>query len=155
MGRYVEQILQPDEKVLYTTTRHWIIYVPAMLAWIAVIACLVATQWVVSSNATLFLLATASVIACIAVYWTARGWFDRWTCETDVTTLRVVHKDGFIKRRTFEMSMDKIESVDVNQSILGRILGFGDVTIRGVGEGRETIPMIAAPIEFRNFITAR
>ena len=45
-----------------------------------------------------------------------------------MTNLRVVHKDGFIKRReTFEMSLDKVESVDVNQSILGRILDYGDV----------------------------
>ena len=53
------------------------------------------------------------------------------------------------------MSLDKVESVDVNQSIMGRIFGYGDVTILGVGEGRETIRTIAAPLEFRNFITAR
>ena len=55
------------------------------------------------------------------------AWFHRWTTETDVTNLRVVHKTGFIKRQTFEMSLDKVESVDVNQSILGRILNYGDV----------------------------
>jgi uncharacterized membrane protein YdbT with pleckstrin-like domain len=66
-----------------------------------------------------------------------------------------VHKEGYIKRRTFEISIDKVESVDVNQSILGRILNYGDVTIRGVGEGVEKIKTIAAPLAFRNFITAR
>src|SRR5260221_9275044 len=45
----------------------------------------------------------------------------RWTTETDVTNMRVVHKTGFLKRRTFEMSLDKVENVDVNQSILGRL----------------------------------
>ena len=68
-----------------------------------------------------------------------KAWFHRWTTETDVTNMRVVHKTGFIKRRTFEMALDKVESVDVNQSILGRILNYGDVTIMGVGEGKETI----------------
>jgi uncharacterized membrane protein YdbT with pleckstrin-like domain len=72
-----------------------------------------------------------------------------------VTDRRVVHKTGFIKRRTFEMALDKIESVDVNQSILGRILNYGDVTIMGVGEGHETITTIASPLAFRNAITAR
>ena len=72
----------------------------------------------------------------MALYWTVTAWFHRWTTETDVTNLRVVHKTGFIKRRTFEMSLDKVESVDVNQSILGRILNYGDVTICGVGEGQ-------------------
>jgi uncharacterized membrane protein YdbT with pleckstrin-like domain len=84
-----------------------------------------------------------------------KAWFHRWTTETDVTNLRVVHKTGFIKRRTFEMSLDKVESVDVNQSILGRILNYGDVTVRGVGEGAETIKTIASPLAFRSHITAR
>ena len=96
-----------------------------------------------------------AVVALVALYWTARAWFHRWTTETDVTNMRVVHKSGFIKRRTFEMALDKIESVDVNQSIMGRILNYGDVTIMGVGEGRETIRTIAAPLQFRNNITAR
>jgi len=69
--------------------------------------------------------------------------------------MRVVHKTGFIKRRTFEMALDKVESVDVNQSILGRILDYGDVTIQGVGEGKETITTIASPLRFRSYITAR
>ena len=95
------------------------------------------------------------MVAIVALYWTATTWFHRWTSESDVTNLRVVHKAGFIKRRTFEMSLDKVESVDVNQSILGRILNYGDVTILGVGEGKETIATIASPLAFRNFITAR
>jgi len=53
------------------------------------------------------------------------------------------------------MALDKVESVDVNQSILGRILDYGDVTIQGVGEGKETITTIASPLRFRSYITAR
>jgi uncharacterized membrane protein YdbT with pleckstrin-like domain len=84
-----------------------------------------------------------------------KAWFHRWTTETDVTNMRVVHKTGFIQRRTFEMSLDKVESVDVNQSILGRIFNYGDVTVRGVGEGAETIATIASPLAFRSHITTR
>jgi Bacterial PH domain len=75
--------------------------------------------------------------------------------ETDVTNMRVVHKTGFIKRRTFEMSLDKVESVDVNQSILGRLMNYGDITIQGVGEGTQTISTIASPLAFRNAITTK
>jgi len=53
------------------------------------------------------------------------------------------------------MSLDKVESVDVNQSILGRLLNYGSVTVRGVGEGVETINTITSPLDFRNHITAR
>jgi uncharacterized membrane protein YdbT with pleckstrin-like domain len=155
MGRYIEEILQPGEKVLYSTNAHWIFYLPAILAWIAAVILLVLSRATTTESITLLCLSAAAVIAIVAVYWTAKAWFHRWTTETDVTNLRVVHKSGFIKRRTFEMSLDKVESVDVNQSILGRILNYGDVTILGVGEGKETISTIASPLAFRNYITAR
>jgi uncharacterized membrane protein YdbT with pleckstrin-like domain len=101
----------------------------------------------------LLCLALAAVIAIVALYWTFRAWFHRLTTETDVTNIRVVHKTGFIWRRTFEMALDKVESVDVDQSILGRLLNYGNVTIQGVGEGREVIKTIASPLQFRSHIT--
>ncbi len=116
---------------------------------------LILSRFTTVDGLVLACLATAAVVAVAALYWTAAAWFHRWTTETDVTNFRVVHKTGFIKRRTFEMSLDKVESVDVNQSIAGRLLNYGDVTIRGVGEGIEIIKTIASPLSFRNSITAR
>ena len=155
MGRYIDDILQPGEKVLYSTNAHWIFYWPAIVAWLVAIAFFILSHMVVGGTPTLLCLALAAIAAIAALYKMLTAWFHRWTTETDVTNLRVVHKTGVIKRRTFEMSLDKVESVDVNQSILGRLLNFGDVTILGVGEGKETISTIASPLEFRNFITAR
>jgi uncharacterized membrane protein YdbT with pleckstrin-like domain len=155
MARYIDEILQPDEKVLYSTNAHWIFYFPAIVAWIAALVLLVLSRMTASEGLTLLCLSASAVVALAAVFYTVKGWFHRWTTETDVTNMRVVHKQGFIKRRTFEMSLDKVESVDVNQSILGRLLNYGDVTIMGVGEGKETIQMIAAPLAFRSFITTR
>jgi uncharacterized membrane protein YdbT with pleckstrin-like domain len=155
MWRYIDDILQPGEKVLYSTNAHWIFYVPAIAAWIAALLLFLLSRQTTTQSIVLLCLAASAVVALVALYWTLRAWFHRWTTETDVTNMRVVHKTGFIKRRTFEMSHDKVESVDVNQSILGRILNYGDVTVRGVGEGAETIDTIASPLEFRNHITAR
>ncbi|WP_024509500.1 PH domain-containing protein [Bradyrhizobium sp. ARR65] len=155
MGRYVDQILQPGETVLYSTNAHWIFYLPAIIAWIVVLALLIAWRSATADWLVLLSLVTAAVVALVALYWTFRAWFHRFTTETDVTDRRVVHKTGFIRRRTFEIALDKIESVDVNQSILGRIFNYGDVTIMGVGEGRETIRTIASPLAFRSAITAR
>ena len=155
MGRYIDEILQPGEKVLYSTNVHWIFYLPAIAAWILVLVLLILSRATVTEGIILLCLSAAAVVAIVALYWTARAWFHRWITETDVTNLRVVHKTGFVKRRTFEMSLDKVESVDVNQSILGRLLNYGDVTIQGVGEGKETISTIASPLAFRSFITAR
>ena len=155
MGRYIDDILQPGEKVLYSTNAHWIFYLPAIAAWIAALALLILSRATITESVILLCLSASAVVALAALYWTLKAWFHRWTTETDVTNLRVVHKTGFIKRRTFEMSLDKVESVDVNQSILGRLLNYGNVTVRGVGEGAETIQTIAAPLDFRNHITAR
>ena len=141
--------------MLYSTNAHWIFYLPAIAAWIVAIFLFLLSRQTTTESIVLVCLAASAVVAIVALYWTVRAWFHRWTTETDVTNMRVVHKTGFIKRRTFEMSLDKVESVDVNQSILGRILNYGDVTVRGVGEGAETIDTIASPLEFRNHITAR
>jgi uncharacterized membrane protein YdbT with pleckstrin-like domain len=155
MARYIDEILQPGEKVLYSTNAHWMFYLPAVGAWIVVFGLLVLSRMTVNGNLTMLCLATAAVIALAALYLTVRAWFHRLTTETDVTNRRVVHKTGFIRRRTFEMALDKVESVDVNQTIMGRVLNYGDVTILGVGEGKETISTIAEPLAFRNAITAR
>jgi uncharacterized membrane protein YdbT with pleckstrin-like domain len=155
MGRYIDDILQPGEKVLYSTNAHWIFFLPAMAGWVVVIAFLVLSRLVAADTPMLLCLAMAAIAAIFALYKTATAWFHRWTTETDVTNMRVVHKTGFIQRQTFEMSLDKVESVDVNQSILGRILNYGDVSIFGVGEGNKTIETIASPLAFRNSITTR
>jgi uncharacterized membrane protein YdbT with pleckstrin-like domain len=152
MGRYIDEILQPGEKVLYSTNAHWIFYLPAIAAWIVALALVVAAG--AFPPIALVGLPAAAVIAVVALYFTIKAWFHRLSTETDVTDRRVVHKTGFINRRTFEMSLDKVESVDVNQSVMGRILNYGDVTILGVGEGKQTIATIASPLAFRSAITA-
>jgi uncharacterized membrane protein YdbT with pleckstrin-like domain len=156
MARYIDEILQPGEKVLYSTNAHWMFYLPAIAAWI-VVAVLLLGSFAAAAIPALMLVcwASAAVVAVAALFWTLRAWFHRWTTETDVTNMRVVHKTGFIKRRSFEMALDKIESVDVDQSILGRLMNYGDVTVNGVGEGTQNIPTIAAPLAFRSAITTR
>ena len=153
MGRYIDEILQPGEKVLYSTTAHWIFYLPAIAAWIVVLA-LVAAAGAVPPMALVGLPA-AAVIAVVALYFTVRGWFHRFTTETDVTDRRVVHKTGFINRHTFEIALDKIASVEVDQSIPGRLLNYGNVTIASMGEVKpQPIRTIASPLAFRSAITA-
>ena len=155
MGRYIDESLQPGEKVLFSTNAHWIFFLPAIVGWVVAIIFLVLSYQVPTGAPALLILAITAIAALAALYKTITAWFHRWTTETDVTDLRIIHKTGFIQRQTFEMSLDKVESVDVNQSILGRILNYGDVSIFGVGEGNKTIETIASPLEFRNYITAR
>ena len=77
------------------------------------------------------------------------------TTEFAVTDHRVIYKRGFLRRHTVEMNMDKVETVDVDQSVLGRLLGFGTIHVHGTGQGIENLSRVAAPLRLRNAITAR
>jgi uncharacterized membrane protein YdbT with pleckstrin-like domain len=69
--------------------------------------------------------------------------------------MRVVQKRGILSLHTIEMNLDKVESVDVDQSLLGRMFGFGTVAIHGVGARWDPIVGIEDPLDFRSAITTR
>jgi uncharacterized membrane protein YdbT with pleckstrin-like domain len=72
-----------------------------------------------------------------------------YTSEFAITNKRLMIKTGLISRHTFEMNLSKIESINVNQSILGRILGYGTIMIMGTGSTREPFAAIRDPLTFR------
>ena len=74
---------------------------------------------------------------------------DKYADEFAITNKRVIIKKGLIRRDTFEMNISKIESVNVDQSILGRILGYGTVRIVGTGGSLSSFCKIRHPLEFR------
>ena len=73
----------------------------------------------------------------------------RWSDEFVVTNKRVIVKTGIFSRKTLEMNLNKIESVNVDQSIMGRLLNYGTITIIGTGGTRESFPNIGHAVEFR------
>jgi uncharacterized membrane protein YdbT with pleckstrin-like domain len=150
--RYIEEILQPGETVLFAGTLHWIVYLPAMLILLPALGALTQVRPGATGNSWL-IAALAFVLAAAVMF--ASAWFRRWTTEIDVTDRRIVYKRGFIRRHTVEMNMDKVESVDVDQSFFGRLLDYGDIIIHGTGIGIEPLHGIGAPLDFRNHVTAR
>jgi len=80
---------------------------------------------------------------------TIAAWLERWLSEFVITNRRIIIKTGFIGRETFEMNLSKIESVNVDQSVMGRILNYGSITIIGSGGTRETFHNISRPMAFR------
>ena len=147
---YVERVLQPGEQVRYISSIHWILYWPG----VAVALLAVAAYWF--SEARLLPRAwqyTAYALALVAVVLLVKEWLQWWITEIAVTNRRVIYKRGLIRLQTNEMNMDKVESVQVNQSILGRMFDFGTVRILGTGEGFEALQTIAGPIKLRNSIT--
>jgi uncharacterized membrane protein YdbT with pleckstrin-like domain len=71
------------------------------------------------------------------------------TSEFAITNKRIIIKVGLISRRTLEMNLSKIESVNVNQGILGRILGYGTIVVVGTGGTKEPFAGITDPMTFR------
>lgn len=69
--------------------------------------------------------------------------------EYIVSSKRVIIKRGILVHNSQEISLNRIESIQVEQSLLGRILGFGNITILGTGGTRESISSIKAPQQFR------
>ena len=144
------------ETIRRVTSVSWIGYLRGFVLWvIALVLLFYFAPWSEGSPGWNLLgwiaFAAAFLIGAVLL---VEHWWRRYTTEVAVTDRRVIYKVGFIKRRTIEMHMDKIESVDVDQSILGRLLNYGDITIRGTGVGIEPLHNIDAPLEFRNQVTA-
>jgi len=149
---YVRHVLQPGETIRHESRVHWIVYLPGIALSAAGLIGFGYLAQDGDSPAFRGLLIIALVAGLLSI---VSAWFRRWTTEIAVTDRRVIYKRGFIRRRTIEMNMDKVESVDVNQSIPGRILDYGTIIVRGTGAGIEPLTSIDSPIEFRNSVTAK
>jgi uncharacterized membrane protein YdbT with pleckstrin-like domain len=107
-----------------------------------------------SQNFALALGIAAVIFALLALSSFLRAFIRRVTTELAVTDQRVIYKAGLIARHTLEMNRSKVESVDVDQTILGRVFGYGTVRVRGTGGSLEPMHDIDNPLSFRSHITA-
>ncbi len=153
--RYVRKVLQPGETIVYSTKLHWVIYWWAIfLIILCIIAAVSAWYTADNQNLSLALFIAAIIFAFLSLYSAAVKFIKQWTTELAVTDRRVIFKERLIARRTIEMNRSRVESVDVDQSILGRLLGYGTITLRGTGGTGEPMPNIDDPLTFRSYITA-
>jgi uncharacterized membrane protein YdbT with pleckstrin-like domain len=147
---YYKKVLQPDERVRYIGGLHWMMYKNAIMFSVCMI--LIGFFTLVYSgvsNGQPLLLLVPLVLAVISFI---PPWFRRVTTEIVVTDKRIIHKVGWIARRTEEMNMTKVETVDVRQGIFGRLFGFGTVLIIGIGSSWEPLAFVKSPLELRNAI---
>jgi len=156
---YVERVLQPGETLVHKSKLHWLIYLP-VLPFLAIFVLGLALYWGWQANsADTSSAILPQILVAVGAVGTFVTWFRAWvrrvSTELAVTDRRVIFKRGLIRRHTVEMNMDKVESVDVDQSILGRIFNYGDVTVRGTGASIEPLRMIDDPLHFRSRVTAR
>src|SRR5258705_12898929 len=100
MGRYIDDILQPGEKVLYSTNAHWIFYLPAIAAWLVAVILLILSRSAVNDSIVLLFLSASAVAAIAPLYWRAKAWFPPWPTPPRCTNLRSVPRTRCFKPRT-------------------------------------------------------
>jgi membrane protein YdbS with pleckstrin-like domain len=152
--RYVRRVLQPGETIVYATRLHPVIYWRAILLLVIAIILAVAAWYTADNqNLGLALRIAAAIFALLALSSALRAFIRRASTELAVTDQRVIYKTGLLARHTLEMNRAKVESVTVDQTVSGRLSGYGTVTVRGVGSAFEPIRNISDPLAFRNYLT--
>jgi uncharacterized membrane protein YdbT with pleckstrin-like domain len=141
---YVEKNLISGEKLVYRTGIHWIV-----LFWPFIFAVLLGGAGVaiyIYRNDLIW--ATAALVSIAAIILIVAG-IRRSSTEMAVTNRRVIIKTGIASRRSLEIMLPKVESIGIDESAGGRMLGYGTVTIHGTGGTPEPFRLIAHPSEFR------
>jgi len=157
---YIEQNLVPGEDVLYKTRLHWVVLVRPLI--VGVVLASIGLAFVVggyeasgkdrSYGGMIFL---GSLLLASAAVSIAAGLVRKNSTEVAVSNRRVLIKTGFISRKTTEVILSKVESVGVDESTFGRMLGYGDVIVRGTGGTTETFSRIANPEELSRQVQAQ
>jgi|SRR5579859_6204056 len=147
---YIEQNLVPGETVLYKTRLHWIVLVRPL--FVGLLLGVMGLAFVVGGykagakdfGGMIFLGLLLFAGAAVSV---VGGLLRKNSTEVAVSNRRVLIKTGFISRKTIEVTLSKVESIGVNQSALGGMLGYGTVIVRGTGGTLESFSRIAHPAE--------
>src|SRR5450755_1114387 len=141
---YVENNLLPNEQITYRAKLHWIIYgLPATVFVIAILVALGGGGWI-----------AGLAIGVIGLVLLVPPWIKSTSSEFAITNKRVLIKVGLIRRHSLELLLQKVEGIGVDQGILGRILGYGTITVSGVGGTKEAFQRISNPLEFRRQVQA-
>jgi hypothetical protein len=152
---YIHRNLIPGEVVTGTAVLHWAIYLQIVYAAIIglIVDCFFYSVFSGEVNSWGAFMVFLILVEIVVVGVSAPGPFlNKKTAEFAVTNKRVLMKCGFIKRRSVEIMLTQVESIMVNQGILGRILDFGTIIVGGTGGTQDPFHNIAAPLEFRQKI---
>lgn len=152
---YISKVLQPGETLVYTTRLHWLVYSRAILLLILAVAFVIAGQVAGGDDFKNAGLAMGAVFVVFALISAIHAAIKRASTELAVTDHRVILKRGILSRYTIEMARSKVESVDVMQSISGRIFDYGTILVRGTGGSLKPFRNVEHPLQLRSAITAQ
>jgi uncharacterized membrane protein YdbT with pleckstrin-like domain len=146
---YVERHLLPGERVLYKTRLHWVLFAkPGLVVLAGAILAVLLRQ--VQDPPWLWMIGGG--LALVGLVWGFVHYVEVMTSEFAVTTSRLIFKVGLVSRYTTELLLSKVESIGVQQGLVGRMLNYGDLTVTGTGGAREVFRRVRDPIGFRNHV---
>lgn len=151
MMRYVESLLGKNERILWRARQHWIVltanFLINLLIFIAIVALAALAGRIDSLKGISGWLLLALLVPIGWFGWEVLQW---WAEEYLITTRRVVQTEGIINKRTEDSSLEKINDITLTQSVLGRILNYGDlVIITGSDIGLNALRRLARPVDFK------
>jgi uncharacterized membrane protein YdbT with pleckstrin-like domain len=154
---YIEANLVPGEVLIYQTRLHWIVMLGHILLGTLLFALpgailLYYGSTLKATDVTLLHVmqaAGAALLVCglVAIL---MGALRRRATEMAVTNRRVVVKVGLASRRTIEMLLNKVETIEVQETAFGRMMGYGTVVLVGTGGSTEPFAKMSHPLEFRS-----
>jgi uncharacterized membrane protein YdbT with pleckstrin-like domain len=151
---YAEKNLVPGETIVYKTGCHWIVlvwpFVTGMITGTLAFAFL-ASAYLGAKKGNSFpgMLVLGALAGAVTVAMVGGGIIRRVATNVAVSNKRVLIKTGFFSRHSIEVFLPKVESIGVDQSLFGRMFGYGSVIVRGTGGTFETFDKIAHPNELR------
>lgn len=132
--KYIQEQLLADERIVYTTTLHWIIWAPTVIVGLIALA---------------LIKSTGAIILVLPLLFGLSVFINYKTSEFGITNKRVIMKMGFIRRKSLELLLAKVEGIQVDQGIIGRMLNYGTIVVGGTGGSKTPFPKVKEPMEFR------
>ncbi len=153
---YIHKSLLDGEEIVYLTRRHKIIFAYPVI-WLLMSAILFGVKWVYvfKPEINYALMIFSGIFLAAAFIHALVIWIHYLSAEFGITNQRVIVKEGFLKRKTIEVFLKRVESVQVDQSIWGRLLNFGTIIVSGTGGVSDPVNMIRKPLEFKKHVQQR
>ncbi len=156
MGRYLEREIKGNEKIIYSAELHWIVYHFGLTttifgAFLGHYGSAIAA-YLIDAKHTEYISKPLTYAAMFIIFVGALhlffGFLRQISTELVITNRRVIAKYGFISTTTYELMLSKVEGANIDQTVLGRLLGYGTVMVKGTGGGISPIDHVADPYRF-------
>ncbi|MDD3181811.1 MAG: PH domain-containing protein [Alphaproteobacteria bacterium] len=160
MSSYVKRAMQPNERIIYSAQLHWIIYRTGIFTtFLGALLGHVGEDLVglvIGEDFAHHLETPIKYIAIAIIFFGALdlvfSFIRQLSTELVVTDQRVIAKHGFIATTSYELMMTKVEGATIDQSVMGRLLGYGTLMVKGTGGGISPIDHVADPYKFHSYL---